>query len=149
MAKPSLARFCVCAIVAIAARFVSEHYGAPVMLMALLLGMALNFLSIDGACKTGIDLTAKEVLRIGVALLGLRITLEQVTALGWQPVLVVVAAITFTIVLGIVLAWWMDYRIFSDSSPAVRWAFAVLRLRSPCLRPCAITRSRKKPRCSP
>jgi uncharacterized integral membrane protein (TIGR00698 family) len=110
--SPRWPGFCVCAIVAITARFVSEHYGAPVMLMALLLGMALNFLSIDGACKTGIDLTAKEVLRIGVALLGLRITLEQVTALGWQPVLVVVAAITFTIVLGIVLAWWMDYRIF-------------------------------------
>lgn len=104
--------FCVCAIVAIAARFVSEHYGATVMLMALLLGMALNFLSLEGACKTGIDLTAKEVLRIGVALLGLRITLEQVTALGWQPVLVVVAAITFTIVLGIVLSRWMGYRIF-------------------------------------
>lgn len=104
--------FCVCVIVAIAARFVSEHYGAPVMLMALLLGMALNFLSMDGPCSAGINTTAREVLRTGVALLGLRITLEQVTALGWQPVLMVMTAVTFSIVLGIVLSRWMGYRIF-------------------------------------
>lgn len=104
--------FLVCAVVAIAARFVSEHYGAPVMLMALLLGMALNFLSFEGPCKAGIDITAREVLRVGVALLGLRITLEQVTALGWQPVLVVVGGIAFTIVLGVTLSRWMGYRVF-------------------------------------
>ena len=104
--------FWVCAVVAIAARFVSEHYGAPVMLMALLLGMALNFLSVEGTCKPGIEVTARQVLRIGVALLGLRITLDQVTALGWQPVLMVVAAVAFTIVLGVVLARWMGYRVF-------------------------------------
>ena len=102
----------MCAVVAVAARFVSEHYGAPVMLMALLLGMALNFLSVEGACKPGIEVTARQVLRIGVALLGLRITLDQVTALGWQPVLMVVGAVAFTIALGVVLARWMGYRVF-------------------------------------
>jgi len=35
--------FAVSAMVAAAASFLSEHYGAPVMLFALLLGMALNF----------------------------------------------------------------------------------------------------------
>lgn len=104
--------FLVCAVVAVAARFVSEHYGAPVMLMALLLGMALNFLSVEGACKPGIEVTARQVLRIGVALLGLRITLDQVTALGWQPVLMVVGAVVFTIALGVLLARWMGYRVF-------------------------------------
>lgn len=104
--------FLVCAVVAVAAKFVSEHYGAPVMLMALLLGMALNFLSVEGACKPGIEVTARQVLRIGVALLGLRITLDQVTALGWQPVLMVVGAVAFTIALGVVLARWMGYRVF-------------------------------------
>ena len=44
------------------------------MLFALLLGMAMNFLSADGACTPGIEFTARQVLRIGVALLGLRIT---------------------------------------------------------------------------
>ena len=55
------------------------------MLFALLLGMAMNFLSADGPCAAGIEFTARQVLRIGVALLGLRITLGQVAALGWQP----------------------------------------------------------------
>ena len=110
--KPRWSGFLVCAVVAVAARFVSEHYGAPVMLMALLLGMALNFLSVEGQCKPGIETTARQVLRIGVALLGLRITVDQVTALGWQPVLMVVAAVAFTIVLGVVLARWMGYRVF-------------------------------------
>ena len=59
-----------CAIVAAAATFLSEHYGAPVMLFALLLGMALNFLAGDGPCKPGIEFTARTVLRLGVALLG-------------------------------------------------------------------------------
>ena len=71
--------FAVCAVVAVAARFVSEHHGAPVMLMALLLGMALNFLAVEGRCKAGVESTARGVLRVGVALLGLRITLEQVS----------------------------------------------------------------------
>ena len=47
--------FLVCATVALAARFVADHYSSPVMLMALLLGMAMNFLSTQGACQHGID----------------------------------------------------------------------------------------------
>ena len=34
-----------CAVVAAAATFLADHYGAPVMLFALLLGLAMNFLS--------------------------------------------------------------------------------------------------------
>lgn len=60
----------------------SEHYGAPVMLFALLLGMGLNFLADDTKCKAGIEFTARTVLRVGIALLGMRITLSQITALG-------------------------------------------------------------------
>ena len=77
-------------MVAAAATFLSEHYGAPVMLFALLLGMAMNFLSGDGPCAAGIEFTGRTVLRVGVALLGLRITLGQVAELGWQPLAIVV-----------------------------------------------------------
>ena len=44
-----------CCVVAAASTFLSEHYGAPVMLFALLLGMAMNFLSVDGPCAPGIE----------------------------------------------------------------------------------------------
>ena len=91
-------------VVAAAATFLSQHYGAPVMLLALLLGMAMNFLSTDGPAAPGIEFTARQVLRIGVALLGLRITVEQIAALGWQPVLLVVASVVLTIAASVVAA---------------------------------------------
>ena len=71
-----------CCVVAAASTFLSEHYGAPVMLFALLLGMAMNFLSADGACAAGIEFAARQVLRFGVALLGLRITIGQIAEVG-------------------------------------------------------------------
>ena len=96
--------FLVSAMVAAAATFLSEHYGAPVMLFALLLGMALNFLSDEGQCKPGIEYTSRTVLRLGVALLGMRLTLAQIAALGWKPVLLVVIVVTVTICLSVLAA---------------------------------------------
>lgn len=96
--------FVVSLIVAAAATFLSEHYGAPVMLFALLLGMALNFLAGEGQCKAGIEFTARSVLRIGVALLGMRITLEQIAGLGWKPVALVVTLVVVTILVSVVAA---------------------------------------------
>jgi uncharacterized integral membrane protein (TIGR00698 family) len=93
-----------CGVVAAAAAFLSEHYGAPVMLFALLLGMAMNFLSVEGPCRPGIEFTAKTVLRAGIALLGLRITLAQVAALGWGTVGIVVASVVVTILVSVVAA---------------------------------------------
>ncbi len=102
----------VSAIVAMAAMFLSQHYGAPVMLFALLLGMALNFLSEVGRFRAGLDVAAKLILRTGVALLGLRITLDQVVALGWKPLLMVMVSVVLTIAVGIVLARWMGFKAF-------------------------------------
>ena len=48
------------------------------MLFALLLGIAVNFLSQDERCRPGLDFASRSVLRLGVALLGARITLAQV-----------------------------------------------------------------------
>ena len=100
------------AVVAVAAMFLAEHYGAPVMLFALLLGMAINFLSEDARCKPGIEFVARQLLRWGVALLGLKITLDQVQSLGWYSVFMVVLAVSLTICLGIVMAKWMGFKPF-------------------------------------
>ncbi|MBT9236769.1 putative sulfate exporter family transporter [Pseudomonas inefficax] len=91
-------------VVGAAASFLSEHYAAPVMLFALLLGMALNFLAVDGPCKAGIEFTARTVLRLGVALLGMRITLDQIASLGWKPVALVIALVVVTILVSVVVA---------------------------------------------
>ncbi len=89
-----------CITLGLAASFLSEHYGGPVMLYALLFGMAFNFLSEEGKCVPGIELTARTILRTGVALLGVRITIDQVTDLGWWPIVMVVGAVTSTILVG-------------------------------------------------
>ena len=94
----------VCFTVAAAARFLSDHYGAPQMLFALLLGLAFHFLAEERACIPGIELTAKKILQIGVALLGMRITVDQVVGLGLDSVALVGAGVIATILVGIVMA---------------------------------------------
>lgn len=87
----------VSVVVAVTAQFLSEHYGAPAMLMALLLGIAFNFLAEEGRCVDGIEFTAKTILRLGVALLGARISIELLIGLGPGLILLVTAAVVATI----------------------------------------------------
>lgn len=96
-------------LIALAAQFISEHYGAPAMLMALLFGIALNFLSEDGKCANGIAFSAKTVLRFGVALLGMRISFEMASELGWPIVTLVVAGVIATILFGMSVARLFGY----------------------------------------
>lgn len=100
----------VSVVVALAAMSLAEHYRASAMLFALLLGMAMNFLSTEGRCVTGIQFTASTLLRWGVALLGVRITLSQVTALGAWPIVMVVLSVALTMGFGVVLARLLGYR---------------------------------------
>lgn len=74
------------------------------MLMALLFGMVLNFLSEDGPCRDGIGFASSSLLRLGVALLGFRVSLGMVAELGWSVVALVVIAVILTICSGIILA---------------------------------------------
>lgn len=90
--------------IATAASFLAMHYGAPVMLFALLIGMAFHFLSVDTRCAAGINFTAGQLLRIGVALLGTRITLEQIMSLGATPLLLIPLLVIATILLGLIIA---------------------------------------------
>lgn len=119
-------------VVAVAATFLSQHYGAPVMLFALILGMAMNFLSSDGACSAGIGFTAREVLRCGVALLGLRITLGQVAALGWHPVILVVVCVVVTISVSMIAAKLLGFQslfgLLTGGATAICGASAALAL---------------------
>jgi uncharacterized integral membrane protein (TIGR00698 family) len=91
-------------IIAVAATFLSEHYGGPVMLFALLLGMAFYFLSQEGRCVAGIELASKTVLRIAVGLLGAQITIAEIMKLGATPVVTVIGAVILTILFGVLAA---------------------------------------------
>ena len=89
-------------VLAIAAQFLSDHYGAPAMLLALLLGIAFGFLAEEGRCVAGIDLSSQSILRIGVALLGVRISADLVAGLGWEPIALVIAGVFAVVGFGLV-----------------------------------------------
>jgi uncharacterized integral membrane protein (TIGR00698 family) len=91
-------------VIAMASTFVSDHYGGPTLLFALLIGMALHFLSKEPASAPGINFASKSVLRLGVALLGVRIGADQIAALGIAPVIIVVGGVCLTILLGRMLS---------------------------------------------
>jgi len=101
--------FLISALIALAAQFISDHYGAPAMLMALLFGIALNFLSDDPKCQRGIAFSARTLLRIGIAMLGLRISFSMAADLGWPIVFFVIGAVTSTILFGLLISKFFGY----------------------------------------
>ncbi len=95
----------VCAMVALAAHFIAQHYAAPVMLLCLLLGMIFHFMSQESPTKKGVQFTSQTILRMGVAFIGARIMLSDFTALGGGTLGLVILAIGIVIALGVVWAW--------------------------------------------
>ena len=89
----------VTALVGMAAAFLGSHYKGSMLLFALLLGLALHFISEDTRCAIGIQFASSTVLR-----LGLRLTIDHVVTLGWQTVVALLAAVSLTIALGLLLA---------------------------------------------
>ena len=119
-------------VIAAAANFLADHYSAPVMLFALLLGMAMNFLADHPRCSAGIDFASRHLLRIGVALLGCRITLEQILSLGWPPLVMVVLSVAITIGVSVLLARFMGFNplfgLLSGGATAICGASAAMAL---------------------
>jgi uncharacterized integral membrane protein (TIGR00698 family) len=101
--------FIVSAVIAGAASLIAFYTNGPVMLFALVIGMAMNFVGKVRACQPGIAFTSRFILRLGVALLGFKITMGDVIGLGWGPVLMVVAAVSLTILISVPVAKWMGF----------------------------------------
>ncbi len=72
------------------------HALAPVLsptLVAITLGIVLSASgAVAGAARPGLRVASRQVLRVGVALLGLQLALPEILALGW-PMLVVIAGV--------------------------------------------------------
>ncbi len=88
-------------IVAAAATWFSEHYGMPVILAGLLLGLALNFISIQPRVHAGLDLCSTTGLRWGIVLLGTQVTAMQIGGLGGLAFAGLVAIMATTIGAGL------------------------------------------------
>ncbi len=86
--------------IALAATFIAEHQGGPQLLYALFFGMAFNFAANGEKVKAGIEFASRQILRFGVALLGARITAEQISGLGAVPIMMVIGGVVLTILFG-------------------------------------------------
>ncbi len=91
-------------VLALAAGFLAANQGGPAVLYALFLGMAFHFLASDTRFAEGVAVSARSILRLGVALLGGRITLDQVTALGGERLIGIAATVALTIGFGVLAA---------------------------------------------
>jgi uncharacterized integral membrane protein (TIGR00698 family) len=124
----------VALLVGMAAAFLGGHYKGSMLLFALLLGMALNFLTEDKRLAPGIQFVAGSVLRIGVALLGLRLTLDNVSALGLPTVLALAGGVTATVLAGVafarVLGLERDLGLLAGGATAICGASAALAIAS-------------------
>ncbi|GLV24414.1 YeiH family protein [Sphingobium sp. Cam5-1] len=94
----------IVALGTLAAGFLSDHYGAPLTLMALLLGLSLNFLSADPRLHPGLGFASHSLLRWGIVLIGARLTVGQVAGLGPIALASVLGVLVATMGVGILVA---------------------------------------------
>ena len=91
----------VAVLIAVASKFLSNNYEVPAMLMAILIGMSLNFLSEDKKCEKGINFSSKNILYLGIILLGSRITFENILSININITFLIILAVILTILFSI------------------------------------------------
>ncbi|WP_235534294.1 MULTISPECIES: YeiH family protein [unclassified Sphingopyxis] len=85
-----------CAVASAAAAWLSDHYGFPIILLGLLVGLALNFISTNEATHRGLDFASRTFLRFGIVVLGLQVTFLQIAVLGPVPFAALIVIMTLT-----------------------------------------------------
>jgi uncharacterized integral membrane protein (TIGR00698 family) len=117
-------------VIALAATFIANLHGGPQLLYALIFGVAFNYLSHEDRARPGIEFSGRTVLRLGVGLLGARITAAQIAGLGWETALTVVAATVTTLLCGLAVGRWLGMSraqgVMSGGAVAICGASAAL-----------------------
>lgn len=126
--------FLLCLLLAMITGFLSESYGGPQLLYALLLGLSLHFLYRNSILHPGINFCAKNMLRLGVAFLGIRITFADIAAIGLNTGVMLVLAVSATVCLGFFLSKLLklspDSGFIAGGSVAICGASAALAIAS-------------------
>ena len=91
----------VCVTASLAAAWLSEHYGFPIILLGLLVGLALSFLGHEPRMQPGLDFAARTFLRVGIVVLGFQVTFVQIGALGPVPFVALLAVMAAAFAAGI------------------------------------------------
>ncbi len=117
-------------VIAMAATLVSTLHGGPQLLYALFFGVAFHYLSQDSKTRPGIEFCSRTVLRVGVGLLGARITASQIAGLGWTTAGIVIAAVVTTLLCGVLLGRFLGLNraqsVLSGGAVAICGASAAL-----------------------
>lgn len=130
--KGILARYYPGALIAavggICAEAISRQYGAPAMLIALLIGLAIHFIYDHQVTRTGVNWAARQILRYGVALLGLKIAFADIISIGAAPLVLVAISMAVTMLVAVagarVLGLSREFAALSGGSVAVCGASA-------------------------
>ena len=126
--------FALAAAVAIAAyaanRAIEGSIPIPAMVLALLIGIALNPVAVRPVCRPGLVFCGKVLLRWAVACLGLRVALADIASLGTAVAVLVILAMAVTIIAGFALARFFGqptgYGALAGAATAVCGASATL-----------------------
>jgi uncharacterized integral membrane protein (TIGR00698 family) len=128
---PGLALSALVAIAAVAvAPLIARWIPIPAMVIALFIGIALNPVARRALFQPGIVFCLKQLLRWAVALLGLRVALGEIVALGFATAALVVIAMVMTVAAGFLFARWFNqeagYGALAGAGTAVCGASATL-----------------------
>ncbi len=121
-------------IAALAAAWLSDHYGAPRMLMGLLIGLAFNFANADVRLHPGLGFASKTLLRWGIVVTGLQVTVWQIIDLGWVSFAWIAAMVALVTATGALAARSLrlgaGFGVLAGGSVAICGASAALALSS-------------------
>lgn len=99
-----------CAIAAVAFTANANHWMQfgkvfiPPLIVTLVVGMMLQPLSTKDVLKPGLEFSGRTLLRTGVALYGVQLTLGDLVHGGALPIVIAICAVGFTIIFGVIAA---------------------------------------------
>lgn len=102
--KAKLSGVALCVAIAIIATIIASSYQAPVILFALLIGLSLHSFFSHSSIQPGVNFCSRELLRLCVGLLGVRIVFSDIVSLGITPPLIVMVSMVLTIFFGVFFA---------------------------------------------
>ena len=110
-AAPGVALAAAVAVLAVSLNWALPSWvPIPAMVLALLIGIALNPVAARPMCRPGLVFCGKVLLRWAVACLGVRVALADIASLGTAVAALLIAAMAVTIAAGFALA-----RLFGQS----------------------------------
>jgi len=102
--KDGLLGLLLCLLLGAAAIYASKYVGAPVMLLAIILGLILHALNSIKSLKPGINWSSRGLLYAGVALMGLRIDITDLSQAGFLAPALVLLTMAVTLFAGYAIA---------------------------------------------